>query len=352
MPLFSVLARYHQKSEVGKFLDGSVLMSYQYSHHHHHPQLGPFVVIYGLSAPVTAMKDTVDASSRASRSHRLHHLRQCTRAPLAEFLGTFLIFLIGFTGTLSSLAAGSPVTSSLTVPLSWGLGGFLAVITTMPTSGAHLSPAVTLLLIIYRGFPKSRAWGYVPAQFLGAITGTAVALGLSYDRLQGHLRSLTPFAISGDHNLIPHHAKMVGSTLFTGPKGITLIAAFFNEFTAAALLGIAIFSLEVLSSDPDGGLLEAFCMCWIVVALALSFGGNTGACMNPFRDLAPRLIAACAGCGWRLCFEFTAETGFGWWLYGPFGADILGLLCGGGIYTLVVGAGVGEQDEEEGDRAV
>jgi aquaglyceroporin related protein len=293
--------------------------------------------------------DTIPTSSLFQRSRGLRHLTHLRmRAPFAEFLGTFLVFLIGFTGTLSSLSASSPA-SDFTIPLSWGLGVFLAIIATMSTSGAHLNPAVTLLLIIYRGFPARRAWGYFLAQFLGALIGTAAALGLSYDKLQGHLRTLTPVPLSaGTTNLITSHVKLVGSTLFTGPKEVTLIAAFFNEFTAAALLGIAIFSLEKPSSYLQGGLLGAFCMCWVVVALALGFGGNTGACMNPIRDLAPRLIAACAGCGWSHCFGFMAETGSGWWLWGPFGADIIGLLFGGGVYTVFVGA-AGDEEDLEGD---
>ena len=76
-----------------------------------------------------------------------------SREVLAEFLGTFVLILLGVgvvaQVTLSRNAAGS----YLAINLVWGLGVAMGCYVAGGISGAHLNPAVTIALAVHRGFP-------------------------------------------------------------------------------------------------------------------------------------------------------------------------------------------------------
>lgn len=51
------------------------------------------------------------------------------------------------------------------------------------------------------------------------------------------------------------------------------------------------------------------------------FGPFTAACLDPIRDLAPRIVAAFIGGknGWTV-FTLSKESSYRWWPWGPFGS--------------------------------
>lgn len=57
--------------------------------------------------------------------------------------------------------------SILTVAICYGLAIGLAITFVGPTSGAHLSPGVTLSFAVFKGFPWRKVPHYIIAQLLG-----------------------------------------------------------------------------------------------------------------------------------------------------------------------------------------
>lgn len=65
----------------------------------------------------------------------------------------------------------------------WGVGLFAGLLITIPTSGGHINPAITLMLASYRGFPWKKVPGYWAAQVVGAFAAAAMVQGLYYQLL-------------------------------------------------------------------------------------------------------------------------------------------------------------------------
>src|SRR3954447_1659827 len=98
---------------------------------------------------------------------------------LAEFLGTLVLIALGDgvvamvvlfgSGPGGEALPGEVVKGGYTnITLGWGLAVLMGICVAGRVSGAHLNPAVTLALAVFRGFPWARVAPYVLAQVAGA----------------------------------------------------------------------------------------------------------------------------------------------------------------------------------------
>jgi aquaporin Z len=88
----------------------------------------------------------------------------------AEFVGTFLLVLIGVGAAVFGIDAIGP----LGVALAFGLVLLALAYAIGPISGCHVNPAVTLGVLLTRGMSVLEASYYWVAQFAGGIVGAAV----------------------------------------------------------------------------------------------------------------------------------------------------------------------------------
>src|SRR3954466_2466438 len=96
---------------------------------------------------------------------------------LAEFLGTFVLILLGV-GSVAVAVVGLPGSGRQSVPFGaanwliiswgWGLAVVFGVYVAGGISGAHLNPPVTLSFAAWRGFPWRKVLPYWLAQVAGA----------------------------------------------------------------------------------------------------------------------------------------------------------------------------------------
>ena len=84
----------------------------------------------------------------------------------AEFAGTLILILFGV-GVVAQVVAGG-IGNHDSIAWAWGLGVTFGVYVSARISGAHLNPAVTVTLALFRGFSWSKVAPYALAQTLGA----------------------------------------------------------------------------------------------------------------------------------------------------------------------------------------
>lgn len=130
-------------------------------------------------------------------------------------------------------------------------------------SGAHLNPAISIALWIYRGFPGRRCCYYIIAQVLGGLTAGGIAYLLYRDSIA---------------HFDPHAAmNPSGVGFYTGPLAyVSRSTAFFTEFVADAVLVCTILAMGDDSNAPPGAGMHSFVIGLVVFVASIVFGYNTG----------------------------------------------------------------------------
>lgn len=225
---------------------------------------------------------------------------------------------LGFSADLAVTVAdsGNPNTTAW----AWGFSTMVAIYVAGGISGAQFNPAVTIVLYIYRGFPKKKMPEYFIAQFLGAFIAAYIAYGL-------YLASITHYLETNDTSGIVN--SFVTSQRYTYIDAAT---AFFNEFYGTLILIVVILALGDDANAPPGAGMNAFIVGLTVFLTTTVFAQQTGAALSPSRDFGPRLALLSLGYGKEL---FTNP----YWFYGPFAGAISGACCGGALYDIMIFTG-------------
>ncbi|EED24013.1 aquaglyceroporin, putative [Talaromyces stipitatus ATCC 10500] len=242
---------------------------------------------------------------------RTHH-----REALAESLGVFVQLTLGFCGDLAvTLAAsGNPNTTDWL----WGFATMAAIYICGGISGAHLNPAITIMLWFYRGFPKRKMPEYFLAQFVGAFCAALVSYGVYYRAIK---------------NYTGPELDVVNSLVTSQREDfVDAATAFFNEFLGMAILSIIILALGDDQNAPPGGGMNALIIGLVIVCMDMCFAFQTGAAFNASRDFGPRLALLALGYGSQL---FTNS----YWFYGPFAASVTGSFLGAFLYDFMIFTG-------------
>ena len=91
----------------------------------------------------------------------------------AEFTGTGLLIFFG-AGCVAALVLAGVDFGQWEISLTWGFGVSIAIYVAGGISGAHLNPAVTLALMVWKGFDKRKVLPFILAQLAGAFCAAAL----------------------------------------------------------------------------------------------------------------------------------------------------------------------------------
>jgi glycerol uptake facilitator protein len=276
----------------------------------------------------------------ANNGNTMLRLRQTTGGELlAEFLGTFVLVLLGC-GSVAVAVAGLPESGRqdvtfgaanwLIVAWGWGLGVVFGVYVAGGVSGAHINPAITLAWALRRGF----AWHKVPLYWLAQIIGAFCAAALVYavyhqainafDQMQqitSRPQSLPTFSIFATFPAEYYNAGLVGPLI--------------DQIVGTAILVALVAAVIDNRNQAPGVNMAPFLVGLIVVAIGLSYGTNAGYAINPARDFGPRVFTWLSGWS-QLAFPGNYEFfNHYWWvpIVGPLIGGVLGVL----IYDLLIG---------------
>jgi glycerol uptake facilitator protein len=255
---------------------------------------------------------------------------------IAEFFGTMVLLLFG-DGCVASFAlftnlgtngASTPFANNwMVITVGWGMAVMLGIYVAGAVSGAHINPAVTLAFAARGKFPWNKVVPYWIAQILGAFIA-ALFLYYVYQGALVHQLSLSHLTIGQIAQ--PKTANGLGWVFYTYPKFfVGTFGAFCDEFIGTALLVGLIFAIVDIRNQPVQANLNPLIIGFVVLAIGLSFGLNTGYAINPARDFGPRLWIAIVSGG----ASFAADN-FYFWI--PIVAPLAGGVAGAFIYDFTI----------------
>lgn len=243
--------------------------------------------------------------------------KSLTAELIAEFLGTMVLIILG-TGVVAMVVLfgtgvpGEVVKGGYTnITLGWGLAVAMGVYVAGGVSGAHLNPAVTLALCVFRDFSWKKLIPYSVAQTAGAFAGAAIV----YWNYRPAFHRADP--------LLDHTAGVF--TTFPAFPAV-LSAGLFDQILGTALLMGLIFAVTDPRSPFPVGNLAPLVVGLIVVAIGMSVGGMHGYAINPARDFGPRLLTVAAG------FKNNGLTHGAPVFWVPIVGPLVGALIGGLVY--------------------
>jgi glycerol uptake facilitator len=265
------------------------------------------------------------------------------RTLLAEALGTFILILFGCGAVHAAVLTGAQ-SGLWQVAIVWGMGVALAAYCVGGVSGAHINPAMTIALAIWRKFPWNLVGPYIAVQLAGAFLAAAAlytvyapSIEQKHDMLgvkKGDLGSIVTASCYGEFYPAPG-GVLTAEGKWADPKWddfqarATFKEAFTAEVICTAILALVVFAVtDPKNSAAPAGFLAPLVIGLTVAALISIIAPLTQCCLNPARDFGPRLFTYFAGWG---AAALPGPNGHGFFTVYIL-APILGASIGGGIY--------------------
>ncbi|WP_433825757.1 MIP/aquaporin family protein [Actinoplanes sp. CA-015351] len=237
----------------------------------------------------------------------------------AEFAGTMILILFGV-GVVAQVAAAG-IGDHDSIAWAWGLGVTLGVYVAARISGAHLNPAVTIALAVFKGFSWRKVAPYALAQTLGAFVA-ALLVRWNY----------TEVLHAADPNLTIKTQGVFSTLPGNGSLPVGEWGAFRDQIIGTAILLFVILALTDMANTAPAANLGPVVVGLLVVAIGMAWGTNAGYAINPARDFGPRLASFLTGYGGA----FRDQTGYLYfWI--PIVAPIIGGVIGAGLYQTLIG---------------
>jgi MIP family channel proteins len=191
---------------------------------------------------------------------------------LAEIVGTFGFFFIGFSGIAAAVnLPGSIAPAGIAAGFGLGLGLMIAAFGQI--SGGHFNPAVSLGLGVARKFPMTEVIQYWVAQLIGGFIAVVVAVIL--------------------------YTSDIKKDLVNAPgKGVADWRALLIEAVAVFLFVSVIITVATDDSAAWKGVLAPVAIGGFIFTAALTMGPSSGGSFNPARSLDPAIFAGEFGNVW------------------------------------------------------
>jgi glycerol uptake facilitator protein len=252
----------------------------------------------------------------------------------AEFAGTMILILFGCGVVAQVVGGGGDLGGHDSIAWAWGLGVTLGVYVAGRISGAHLNPAVTLALAVFKGFEWRKVLPYSVAQLAGAFVA-ALIVRWNYSEILA--------AVDPGHTI---KTQGVFSTLpGNGALPVSEWGALRDQIIGTAILLFLILAVTELAATPPGANLAPLIIGLIVVAIGMAWGANAGYAINPARDLGPRLASFLTG------YETAFRDQYGnlyFWV--PIVGPLVGGVLGAGLYQALVGRFLPAEEQQEPGR--
>ena len=212
-----------------------------------------------------------------------------TKKLLAELVGTFTFFTIGFMAILSTnVYVGGP--NLVVIAFGFGFGLFAAVQIFGAVSGGHFNPAVTIAAVLDKRLDPMTGVGYIVSQLIGGIAAATLVMVL-------------------------FNQAAVASTVTQPGSGIDAPKALIIETVFSAF-----FLLVILVSTKKAPTHAAFAIPLTLMVIHFAIVPFTGSSVNPARSIASAVVGGNLNDLWI-------------YIVGP----IVGGIIGWGVYRFATG---------------
>ncbi|MEN3540706.1 MIP/aquaporin family protein [Microbispora sp. ZYX-F-249] len=250
----------------------------------------------------------------------------------AEFAGTAILILIGV-GVVAQVVAGG-IGDHDSIAWAWGLGVTLGVYTAARVSGAHLNPAVTVALAVFKDFSWRKVLPYALAQTAGAFVA-ALLVRWNYAEVLAKVDPGHTIKTQGVFSTLPGN----------GTLPVTQWGALRDQIIGTAILLFLIFAISDERNSAPLANLAPLIVGLLVVAIGMAWGTDAGYAINPARDFGPRLASFFTGYG----SAFRDQYG-GLYFWVPIIGPLAGGVVGAGLYQLLVARFLPRTDAPEPGR--
>uniref|UniRef100_A0A7E4VK95 Aquaporin-9 n=1 Tax=Panagrellus redivivus TaxID=6233 RepID=A0A7E4VK95_PANRE len=248
---------------------------------------------------------------------------------LSEFYATALLLFFGIGVVCQFVLSHEKLNTWINVNVGWGFALGLCVLLTSKTSGGHMNPAVSLLMVTLKRLSWTDFFLYCIVQTLGAFVGSALAYVVYLDKIAEYSHGLK--LVSGAN---------ATAGLFTSFPGAHLsnCGAFIDQVAGTAVLTTCVAGI-IDKRNGVPGWVHPILFGVTLITIGNSFGMNLGYPINPARDLGPRIFAYLIGYGGEV-FSF---HNYYFWI--PVIAPLIGGLIGAWTYILLVGSHIPDPDK-------
>ena len=187
------------------------------------------------------------------------------RRLLAEVVGTFGFFFIGFTGIAALTTQGAGAIEAVGVAAGFGFGLAAMIFAFGHICGGHFNPAVSAGLAAAKRFPMAEVPAYWAAQLVGGIAAA------------GAIRVI-------------FNSHVLHATLTMPGHGVSTGQAFWLEAIFTALFLLVIATVAADGRAPWNGVFAPFGIGLFIFTAATTAGPISGGSFNPARSLAPAIV--------------------------------------------------------------
>ncbi|MEF3307376.1 MIP family channel protein [Paenibacillus sp. GYB004] len=183
----------------------------------------------------------------------------------AELIGTFVLVLVG----CGSAATAGEQLGFLGIAMAFGLSIVAMAYVIGPISGCHINPAVSLAMLLGKKLSGKDFVGYVVAQILGAVAGSALLYAIIDSTSQ---------TVAG-----------LGQNGFGEGYGIG-ISALMAVIVEIVLTFVFIYAILGVTASSDNRSTAGIVIGLSLVLVHILGIGLTGTSVNPARSFGPALL--------------------------------------------------------------
>ncbi|CAJ0586886.1 unnamed protein product, partial [Mesorhabditis spiculigera] len=237
-----------------------------------------------------------------------------------------MLLFIGLTIVMQFILTHEKLNTWVNINLGWGFAITFCVMMTSQTSGGHLNPAVSFLMVTLGKLPIKHFFLYCLVQLAGAFLGAVAAYAIYFDQFQ---------KFSGDRRVLVGTLGSAGCFCSFPAAFVSNTTAFFDQIAGTALLCLFVCVVtDKRNKVPDH--LHSVVFGLLLIMIGCSMGLNLGYPINPARDLGPRIFAYFIY-GSEV---FTYHNNYFWI---PVVAPFFGAVLGGWSYHFFVGVHIADE---------